>query len=148
MLCTNFHFIPDFRDPETQEVSNIAPNIFSLQTDDYLKYFLLKWAYTGSFIALLLVLSWWHGQSSFERRLDPVEAANKERDAAIKACDDAQRAWGEMHKRAMETNLELQNELGKASKDLPWLEQKHYELAEENCVSYLFRRNTPLPIMF
>lgn len=118
VLCTNFHFVPDFRDPETQE------------------YFLLKWAYTGSFIALLLVLSWWHGQSSFERRPDPVEAANKERDAAIKACDDAQRAWGTMHKRAMETNLELQNELGKASKDLPWLEQKHYELAEENCVQH------------
>ena len=84
---------------------------------------------------MLLLLSWWYGQSSFEQRLDPVGAANKERNNAIKDRDDAQRAWQEMgtkYERAMETNLKLQAEFSKASKDLPWLEQRSSELAEKN----------------
>lgn len=88
---------------------------------------------------LLLLLSWWYGQSSVEERLDPVQSANDERDAAIKERDDAQRAWGEMgmrHERAMQKNLDLRAELSKASKDLPWLEKQHSELAEENIVQH------------
>lgn len=52
-------------------------------------------------------------------------------------CRDAQRAWAEMgtkHERAIETILELQNELNKVSKDLPWMDKELYKLAEENTV--------------
>lgn len=69
--------------------------------------------------------------------MDPVRAANEDRIAAVKERDDAQRAWGEMgtkYERALGTNLELRAKLGNASKDLPWLEQRLSELAEENSV--------------
>ncbi len=71
--------------------------------------------------------------------MDPVEAADKDRDAAIKERDDAQRAWQEMgmkHERAMETNLKLQADFSKAFKDLPWLEQRNSELAEHNILQH------------
>lgn len=90
-------------------------------------------------ISLLLLLSWWFGQSSFEKGLDPIEAANEDRDAAVKEFVGAQRAWvemGAMYERAMGTNLVLRDELTKASKDLPWLEQRNFELAEENIVQH------------
>ena len=99
----------------------------------------MKFVCTGSFVGLLLLLSWWYGPSSFEQPLDPVEAANEERDAALKERDDAQRAWAEMgtkHERSLETILKLQNEFSKAYKDLPWLEKKTYELAEENSIQH------------
>ena len=88
---------------------------------------------------MLLLLSWCYGQSSFDNRLDPVEAADQERNAAIEERDEAQRAWQEMgmkHERAMETNLELQAEFSKAFKDLPWLEQRNSELAENNILQH------------
>ncbi len=88
---------------------------------------------------MLLLLSWWYDKFSFDNRLDPVEAADKEREIVIKERDDAQRAWQEMgmkHERAMETNLELQAEFSKAFKDLPWLEQRNSELAEHNNVQH------------
>lgn len=119
VVCNEFHFVPDFRDPDITD------------------YFFKKCAYTGSFIGLLLLLTWWYGESSFEKCLDPVGAANTERDAAISERDDARRAWEEMgtkHERAMETNLELRAEFYKAFQDLPWLERRNSELAEENCV--------------
>ena len=53
--------------------------------------------------------------------------------------DDARHDWevmGAKHERALETNLELRAELNKASKDLPYLTQRNYELAEENSVQY------------
>ena len=104
-----------------------------------MKHFLLKCIYTGSFIGLLLLLSWWYDPSSFEQPLDPVEAANEERDAAIKERDDAQRAWAEMgtkHERSLETIIGLQNEFSKAYKDLPWLNRRNYELVEENIIQH------------
>ena len=99
----------------------------------------MKCVCTGSFVGLLLLLSWWYGPSSFEQPLNPVEAANEERDAALKERDDALHAWAEMgtkHERALETILGLQNEFSKAYKDLPWLNKKTYELAEENCIQH------------
>ena len=88
---------------------------------------------------MLLLLSWWYGQSGFEKRFDPVEAAEEERNAAIKERDHAQRAWEGMvvkYEQVMATNLELRAELDKASKDVPWLEQKHFELAEANNIQH------------
>lgn len=38
------------------------------------KYFLKNCACTGSFVGLLLLLSWWYGQSSFEQRVNPIAA--------------------------------------------------------------------------
>ncbi|KAF6228179.1 hypothetical protein HO133_007909 [Letharia lupina] len=121
VICSQFHFIPDFREPDIQD------------------YFLKQCVYSGSFIGLLLLLSWYYGQSSLKNRLDPVGAANEERNAAIKERDDAQRAWVEMgtkHERAMGTNLELRAELSTAFKDLPWLKHRNTELAEENSVQH------------
>ena len=43
---------------------------------------------------------------------------------------------GTKHEQAIETILGLRNELSNASKDLPWLNQRHYELEEENIVQY------------
>lgn len=71
--------------------------------------------------------------------MDPVRNADAERNAALGERDDARNAWEEMgakHERAMETNLELRAELNKASKNLPWLEQRNFELAEENSVQH------------
>ena len=139
VVCTRFHFIPDFREKDVQDVSTIKSNILHFQADQYLKYFLKNFAYTGCFIGLLLILTWCCGQSDLEKGLDPVEAASKERNEAITERDDAQRAWGEMivkHERAIKANLDLQAELSKASKDLPWLEQTNFELAEKNNVQY------------
>ena len=68
-----------------------------------------------------------------------MEAASKERNDAITERNDAQRAWGEMvmkHERAIKANLDLQAEFSKAFKDLPWLEQKTFELAEQNTIQY------------
>ena len=110
-----------------------------MSADDRLKYFLKKCACTVSFLGFLLLISWWYGPSSFEERFDPVEAANQERDAVIKERDDAQRAWAEMgtkHERAIETILKLRDESTKNFRDLPWLNQRHYELSEENIVQY------------
>lgn len=90
-------------------------------------------------MGLLLILTWWCGQSDFEKGLDPVEAASKERNEAITARNDAQRAWREMvmkNERAIKANLDLQAEFSKAFKDLPWLEQTNFELAEKNNVQY------------
>ena len=112
---------------------------FDMRADQYRKHFLEKCAYTSSFIGLLLLLSWWFGQSNFEKRSDPVGAANEERDAAIKERDDAQRAWAEMgtkHERAIETILTLQTEFSKSFKDLPWLNRRNSELAQENSVQH------------
>ncbi|CAF9902963.1 MAG: hypothetical protein ALECFALPRED_000084 [Alectoria fallacina] len=121
VICTKFHFIPDFRNPDIQD------------------YFLKNCIATGSFLGLLLLLSWWYGQSNFEKGLDPVEAANKKRNAAIKERDDAQGAWKEMgtsYERVMRANLELRAEFNKAFKDLPWLERRNFELSEENSVQH------------
>ena len=88
---------------------------------------------------MLLLLSWWYGQSDLEKRSDPVEAAIEERDAAIKERDDAQCAWAEMgtkHERALAKLIKLQDEYGKAFKDLPWLTQRISEIAEENSVQH------------
>ena len=112
---------------------------FDLHADETLKYILAKSAYTSSFIGLLLLLSWWYGESSFDQRFDPVAAANDERDVAVKERDDAQRAWGEMgtkHEQALKSVLELQNEINKSFKDLPWLKKKNSELTEENAVQH------------
>lgn len=139
VLCTRFHFIPDFRDPDVQDVSFTESNILKLQADQCLKYFLKNCAYTGCFMGLLLILTLWCGQSGVEKGVDPVESAGKERDAAIEERNDAQKAWGEVvlqHERAIQTNLELRAESNKAFKDLPWLEKKNFELAEENIVQY------------
>ena len=86
---------------------------------------------------MLLLLSWWYGQSSFEERFDPVEAANEQRDAVVKERDDALRAWAQMgtkHERALETILKLHDESSKNFKDLPWLTKRNHELAEEGIV--------------
>ena len=139
VVCTTFPFIPDFRDHDVQDVSTIKSNILNFQADECLKYFLRNFAYTGCFIGLLLILTWWCGQSEFEQGLDPVEAASNERNTAIKERDDAQRAWSEMvmkHERAIQANLDHQARFSKAFKDLPWLEQKNFELAEKNNVQY------------
>ena len=110
-----------------------------MRADPHSKYLMKKCACTGSFIVLLFLLSWWYGPSKFEKRFDPVGAAHEERDAAIKERNDAQRAWGEMgakYERAIQTTVEVQDEFRKAYKDLPWLNQKNLELAEENTVQY------------
>lgn len=132
-------FIPDFRDPDIQNVSKKRSINFDLGVDQYSKYLLNECAYTGSFIALLLLLSWLYGQSDFEKPLDPVEAAIEERDAAVKERDDAQCAWAEMgtkHERVLEKLVKLQDEYAKAFKDLPWLNKRIYEIAEENSVQH------------
>ena len=100
---------------------------------------LSKAAYTGAFLALLFLLSWYYGSSGFETRWDPVEAANEERNAAIEQRDDAQRTWQNretMYEKALTTNLELRSKLEKASKDLPWLEQRLSELVEETNIQH------------
>ena len=33
VVCTEFHFIPDFRHPDVQDVSTILSNTFDLQAD-------------------------------------------------------------------------------------------------------------------
>ena len=104
-----------------------------------MKYFLQKCAFTGFFVGFLILLSWWYGQSSPERRSDPVQIAHEERDAAIKECGQWQRAWEEMgtkHERDLKRILELQDEFSRAYKDLPWLNQRSAELAEETVVQY------------
>ncbi len=104
-----------------------------------MKYFLQKCAFTGFFVGFLILLSWWYGQSSLERRSDPVQIAHEERDAAMKECGQWQHAWEEMgtkHERDLKRILELQDEFSRASKDLPWLTQRGSELAEENVVQY------------
>ena len=71
--------------------------------------------------------------------MDPVEAAIEERDAAIKERDDAQCAWAEMgtkHERVLEKLVKLQDEYSKAFKDLPWLNKRISEIAEENSVQH------------
>ena len=110
-----------------------------MHANKYWKYILKNCAFTGFFVTLLFLLSWWYGQSGFEERVDPVGAAHKERNAAIKERNDAQHAWGEMGtklERAMETNLELRDEFSKAFKDLPWLEKRNAELIEETSSQY------------
>ena len=90
-------------------------------------------------MGFLLLLSWWHRGSNFEDRPDPLEVARQKQDTAIQERDDALRAWAEMgtnHERALKTNLQLQAEFDKAFKDLPWLEQRNFELAEENIVQF------------
>lgn len=118
-----------------QQLSKVSSSDFF--DPDSQDYFLSKAAYTGSFIGLLFLLSWWYGRFNFEQRFDPLAAANEERDIAVQERDDAQRAWGEMgarYERALESVLKLDDKLSKASKDLPWLEKRNYELAEENAI--------------
>ena len=132
-------FTEDFGDANIENVGNFVSINTDVYADDLSKYFLKNCAYTGCFIVLLLLLSWWYGESSVEERFDPVEAAHEERDAAFRERDDAQRAWAEMgtkHERALETILKLHDEMDKNFKDLPWLNQRNYELAEENIVQY------------
>ena len=121
-----------------QNVSGITSSAFDSQADKYLKYILKHFACTVTFFGFLLLLSWYHGLSDFER-WDPVEAANEERDAAIEQRDDAQRTWQKTeskYEKTLSTNLELRSRLAKETRDIPWLKQRLSELVAETNIQH------------
>ena len=121
-----------------QNVSGITSSAFDSQADNYLKYILKHFACTVTFFGFLLLLNWYYGRSDFER-WDPVQAANEERDAAIEQRDDAQRTWQKTeskYEKTLATNLQLRSEISRASKDLPWLEQRVSALVEETNIQH------------
>ena len=116
-------------------VSGITSSAFDSQAVKYLKYVFKHLASTITFVGFLLLLSLYYGRSDLDRRWDPIEAANEERDAAIEQRDDAQRTWQKTeskYEKTLATNLELRSRLAKETKDIPWLKQRLSEVVEEN----------------